>query len=644
MKGNFKVMVTLAISCCLMFTIVAVGVCEIGKGDSGEEVRAVQTRLAELGYEIGAIDGVFGVSTKNAVFLFQADSGIPGTGIVDDTTYNKLFGLGNNNSDDDLMSDSNNAEELLPITGGELATLKAELYILGYGDGETDEEVSESFLIEWNRFQREHGLDETDIIKRSDIEIVEELIASKVLFTTMQVDENGNIRNGLSNAEGVLVVPCQYSYIDDFECGIVRCGKDAGINEYYYYTGEKFVFPEGAYLNGGEFAYGLCPVRINGKWGYVNTAGKLSIPCQWDRADNFRNGYAAVEMNGQYAIIDPLGNQISEFESFHSAPSYAGEGWIYVSEADYSAHYYQIEGDAEIVTPNDYWDEFACGLLRISNSEDKWGYYNRDGELVIPFQFDAADEFYDGIAVVEVEGKWGYIDTNGKFVIAPVFDRANRFNNEAGYASVKQEGTDQYSLIDRNGNAVVEDVWSEKYVMFSEGYARIIQNGKIGFINLDGEIVIPPIWDMSEIETVDYFKRTNEYGGLYDSIVWALARGFTGGLALVSKDDNLYYINTEGEIIFTAGSARLGQPLKRESEKVVYTETQCKEIALNYLRNGLKNPESLQVHSTTSVFTDGQYIFTIDYSGMNGFGGYNREKYICAVDASKGTVTAAYSF
>lgn len=65
------------------------------------------------------------------------------------------------------------------------------------------------------------------------------------------------------------------------------------------------------------------------------------------------------------------------------------------------------------------------------------------------------------------------------------------------------------------------------------------------------------------------------------------------------------------------------------------TEVNYQELACNYaiemLRNQLKNPKSLQVHSATinsDCYEDADsryYNVTIDFSAQNGFGGYDRE-------------------
>lgn len=51
-------------------------------GSRGSEVRQIQTKLKELGYYKGSIDGIFGRQTKSAVIAFQKNCGLTADGIA----------------------------------------------------------------------------------------------------------------------------------------------------------------------------------------------------------------------------------------------------------------------------------------------------------------------------------------------------------------------------------------------------------------------------------------------------------------------------------------------------------------------------------------------------------------------------------
>ena len=51
--------------------------------------------------------------------------------------------------------------------------------------------------------------------------------------------------------------------------------------------------------------------------------------------------------------------------------------------------------------------------------ENKWGYIDRTGKMVISPQFDDADSFEGGLAKVKIGDEFGYIDKTGKYVWTP---------------------------------------------------------------------------------------------------------------------------------------------------------------------------------------------------------------------------------
>ena len=59
------------------------------------------------------------------------------------------------------------------------------------------------------------------------------------------------------------------------------------------------------------------------------------------------------------------------------------------------------------------------------NIADKFGFIDKTGKLVIPAQFDDAEPFSKGLAVVKIKGKYGFIDKAGKLVIPAKFDEVN---------------------------------------------------------------------------------------------------------------------------------------------------------------------------------------------------------------------------
>lgn len=69
-------------------------------GSTGSEVKRIQQKLNELGYNAGKVDGIYGTQTKNAVTKFQRNCGITADGICGKQTllYLGLSGGGSSAS------------------------------------------------------------------------------------------------------------------------------------------------------------------------------------------------------------------------------------------------------------------------------------------------------------------------------------------------------------------------------------------------------------------------------------------------------------------------------------------------------------------------------------------------------------------
>lgn len=90
-KRRIIVAVTLIISLLTVFIINENSASALSKyGSSGSEVTQIQQKLSSLGFYNGAIDGVYGTKTKNAVIEFQKSCGLTPDGIAGSQTLNYL--------------------------------------------------------------------------------------------------------------------------------------------------------------------------------------------------------------------------------------------------------------------------------------------------------------------------------------------------------------------------------------------------------------------------------------------------------------------------------------------------------------------------------------------------------------------------
>lgn len=129
-----------------------------------------------------------------------------------------------------------------------------------------------------------------------------------------------------------------------------------------------------------------------------------------------------------------------------------------VYDDDYDYHEYDcsrgfVDEIDEVVIPSEYdydevWD-FSEGLA-VVELDDRWGFIDTTGTVVIPLQYDEVWHFSEGLAKVKKNNKWGFVDKRGKMVISLQYDDASYFKN--GKAKVKLRGETFY--INKQGKRV----------------------------------------------------------------------------------------------------------------------------------------------------------------------------------------------
>jgi hypothetical protein len=120
----------------------------------------------------------------------------------------------------------------------------------------------------------------------------------------------------------------------------------------------------------------------------------------------------------------------------------------------------------------------------------KYGFINTSGSLVIKPEFEAVQEFSEGLCAVRINGRYGFVDTAGKVIIPAIYDYATQFAN--GLACVYREGKPLF--IDEKGNAAFDH--SYKVISnFNNGRAYVqTHSEKVGMIDRSGLLVIDTVY------------------------------------------------------------------------------------------------------------------------------------------------------
>lgn len=180
---------------------------------------------------------------------------------------------------------------------------------------------------------------------------------------------------------------------------------------------------------------------------------------------------------------------------------------LFVQEHDGDMGYVDNKGDIVIPFIYEEAEKFYDGLARVCRG-GHWGFINKAGTEVVPLIYNYIELFSEDYALFVVNNRFGFVDKSGREVISPIFDNANSFSG--GLAAVEQK--DLWGFINKQGHFVIPLQYSQADD-FSEGYAAVMAGGKWGYVNQMGQVVIPLIYD-------EAFKVHNGTANVLNENVW----------------------------------------------------------------------------------------------------------------------------
>lgn len=242
------------------------------------------------------------------------------------------------------------------------------------------------------------------------------------------------------------------------------------------------------FLWSSSFSEGLAAVTvyINGdyKLGYIDSTGNFVIPptYHWSiRPRAFSGGMAVIEdEDGKFGCIDRAGNLVLPYE-YDNADSFDDELLL----VEVGRNQFFIDKTGQVVIGLGEWETISSfsqdkPLIPVKNDDGKYGYINKKGELIIPFQYDDAHSFSEGIASVEKDYRWGCINEKGELIIDFEYAGVGAFHE--GLAPVQFNEIDRrWGYIDQKGNTIIDGVFTYAYE-FSEGYAWVEKQNQFGII------------------------------------------------------------------------------------------------------------------------------------------------------------------
>lgn len=157
-------------------------------------------------------------------------------------------------------------------------------------------------------------------------------------------------------------------------------------------------------------------------YGFADVSGKIAIQPIYDEVMDFDNGFADVTLEGEPIVIDTTGNRAVRPETAEEKTAtveFTGDSDLCTASV--------IGADGTVLIPYEagylfdisyeygFEDFFAEGL-QVLVKDNRYGFVDETGAIAIPFEYDVAVNFENGLAYAEKDGVRMYIDHAGKVI------------------------------------------------------------------------------------------------------------------------------------------------------------------------------------------------------------------------------------
>lgn len=331
------------------------------------------------------------------------------------------------------------------------------------------------------------------------------------------------------------------------------------VNFYLIFGFILLLFPTGVFSQGnGLYAYR----GDNYKYGFMDKTGKVIIKPKYKRVryPGFSEGLVFVSeeqaSNGDdlWVCIDTSGNIIYELERYCNPVDSYSEGCAVINNWKTKSYWYVDKKGEKVFERNfGYACRFEYGYARVSDKEydyansfyiDKNGYKAKQISCI-------GSIINKGIAFCNKK----LVDPLGNVLIDSIDEWTG---NDYEFLKVKRNG--KWGFVDQKGNIIIDFIYTEdrkRYLdqvkhlnidsldaipketyrnvgFFNEGFASIMKDSLYGFINIKNEIAIEPIF-----KGVKYFSE-GMAGATIDGILW----GFINTKGEFVIQPQFYYVDT----------------------------------------------------------------------------------------------------
>mgnify|MGYP000295574666 CR=1 FL=1 len=313
-------------------------------------------------------------------------------------------------------------------------------------------------------------------------------------------------------------------------------------------------------------------VKKDSKYGIVDGDGKTVVQAQYADIDvlgkDNKSGFIVKNDSGKYGIVDYSNTQILEAKYDSIEKVYGND--MYVVTISGKQKVVNKAGEDVLTTGFDSIKQILANQENavIFMKSDKCGVMNTNGEVLIDAQYDSLKETKVGMFIASKDGKYGIINSNkeeklpfeyssitfsekadlyvaedsnfnAKILNSNLDEKAtgilSELNESKGYLKLrvddgykyynfkfeekkesdtftsrtlflsKKDG--KYGFVDKDGKVVVDYIYDDAMEQNDYGFAAVKKDGKWGSIDGKGNVVQEPTYNLDDYLLIDFIGR-----------------------------------------------------------------------------------------------------------------------------------------
>lgn len=253
--------------------------------------------------------------------------------------------------------------------------------------------------------------------------------------------------------------------------------------------------------------------KLSNKQVLCNDKGEIRSKKEYDELKNESCKRIIVIKNNKYGVIDRIGNTI--VKPIYLSISNYDNGIAILKDYD---GYSLININGHVITKEKYDLMVKINDYYMVAKNNKYGYINNSGEIIIPLIYDYIGEYSTNLIPIKNNNKYGFINAYNKLIINTIYDNICKVGNEYIGLIKKDNGVEKEQIINKEEN-IVSDLPEDTYIFNSSDNLLIAnklinENTLTGCIDLSGNTIIPFIYDNIRPfkQNIAIAKLNNKYG------------------------------------------------------------------------------------------------------------------------------------